>query len=88
MITGDYIIHMPTTLRAIQATVSADGVVTLDVPVKGPSRAILTLMVEEGEENEPDADELESMLEAEADRKTGNLEAFTSMADLRAKLGF
>jgi hypothetical protein len=35
----------------------------------------------------PDAEELEAMLEAEADREAGNREAFISIADLKAKLG-
>ncbi len=82
----NYISHMAATLRAIEATISADGVVTLAEPVKGPGRAVLTLLVEDMESDEPDAGELEAMLEAEADRTAGNRDAFTSMADLKAKL--
>ena len=78
---------MAATLRTIQASVSADGVVTLDEPVSGPRRAILTLIEDEAEENHPDAEELQAMLEAEADHAAGNREAFTSLSDLKAKLG-
>jgi hypothetical protein len=35
----------------------------------------------------PDAEELEAMLEAEADRAAGNHQAFISLADLKVKLG-
>lgn len=38
---------MAATLRAIEATVSADGVVILAEPVTGPCKAVLTLLVEE-----------------------------------------
>jgi hypothetical protein len=78
---------MATTLRAIKATVSADGVVTLAEPVRGPSKAVLTLLVEEDfEPDAPDDEELEAMLEAEGDRQTGNRDAFTSLAALKAEL--
>lgn len=38
---------MSASLKAIQATVSADGVVTLAEPVTGPCKAVLTLLVED-----------------------------------------
>lgn len=79
--------YMAATLRTIQASVSADGIVTLDKPVSEPRRAILTSIEDEAEENHPDAEELQAMLEAEADRAAGNREAFTSLSDLKAKLG-
>lgn len=38
---------MSASLKAIQATVSEDGVVTLAEPVTGPCKAVLTLLVED-----------------------------------------
>jgi len=38
---------MSATLKAIEATVSADGVVTLVEPVRGPCKAVVTLLIED-----------------------------------------
>jgi hypothetical protein len=38
---------MAASLRTIEATVTADGVVTLAEPVTGPCKAVVTLLVEE-----------------------------------------
>ncbi len=38
---------MAASLRSIEATVSADGVVTLAEPVTGPCKAVITLLIDE-----------------------------------------
>ncbi len=51
---------MSASLRAIHATVSEDGVVTLTEPVTGPCKAVLTLLVEDPN---PNAETLAAMNE-------------------------
>ena len=47
-------------LKTVHATISADGTVTLDEPVAGPTMAVLTFLVEEWV---PNAETLEAMAE-------------------------
>jgi hypothetical protein len=49
---------MAPSLRTIEATVSADGVVTLAEPVTGPCKAVVTLLIDEWT---PNATTLEAM---------------------------
>ena len=51
---------MAAVLKTVHATVSADGTVTLDEPVAGPTMAVLTFLVEEWV---PNAETLEAMAE-------------------------
>jgi hypothetical protein len=51
---------MPASLRTIEATVSAAGVVTLAEPVIGPCKAVVTILVDEWV---PNATTLEAMSE-------------------------
>jgi hypothetical protein len=65
-------------LKTIDATVSADGTVTLAEKITGPAKAVLTLLVEEPEANE-------ETLEAIAEPITG-LPRFSNLTALRADL--
>lgn len=55
---------MAASLRTIEATVSADGVVTLAEPVTGPCKAVVTLLIDEWV---PNATTLEAMTESTED---------------------
>ena len=52
--------RMATVLKTVHATVAADGTVTLDEPVAGPTMAVLTFLVDEWI---PNAETLEAMCE-------------------------
>ena len=52
--------RMAAVLKTVHATVAADGTVTLDEPVAGPTMAVLTFLVEEWV---PNAETLEAMAE-------------------------
>jgi hypothetical protein len=82
---------MAATLKTIKATVEADGTVHLAQPIEvnGPVQAVVTLLIDEDlvkDDDEPTPEELEAMLEAEADRKAGRSEAFTDLEDLKTEL--
>ena len=51
---------MAAVLKTVHATVAADGTVTLDEPVVGPTMAVLTFLVEEWV---PNAETLDAMAE-------------------------
>ncbi len=70
---------MSAALKAIQATVSEEGVVTLAEPVVGPCKAVLTLLVEEPT---PNAETLAAINEP----STG-LERYPTAAKAKAALG-
>ena len=70
---------MSATLRTIEATVSADGVVTLAEPITGLCKAVLTILVDEWI---PDATTLEAM-----DESTDELPRYRSAAEAIAALG-
>jgi hypothetical protein len=65
---------MSASLKAIEATVSSEGIVTLSEPVFGPARAILTLIVEDPQ---PNAETRAAMLES-----TEGLPTFSNVDDL------
>ena len=71
--------RMAASLRAIEATVSADGVVTLAEPVIGPCKAVLTLLVED---RIPNAVTLAAM-----DEPLDDLPRYHTAADAKASLG-
>jgi len=73
-----YILAMAATLKTIQASVSADGILTLAEPVTGPALAVVTLLVEEPEPNE-------TTLEA-LDEPLAGLPRFATIAALKADL--
>ncbi len=70
---------MAASLRAIEATVSEDGTVTLAEHVTGPCKAVLTLLVEEPT---PDATTLEAMNEP-----SEGLERYKTASQAKASLG-
>jgi hypothetical protein len=70
---------MAASLRTIEATVSADGVVTLAEPVTGPCKAVVTLLVEEWI---PNPETLEAMEEP-----TDDLPRYSSSEKAIAALG-
>ncbi len=70
---------MSASLKAIEATVSADGVITLAEPVAGPCKAILTLLVENPEPN--------STTRAAMDEPIDDLPRYRSALEAKAALG-
>ena len=70
---------MAASLRTIQATVSADGVVTTAEPLFGPCMAVITLLVDE---KIPNAVTLAAIQEP-----TDDLPRYHTMEDIRAALG-
>ena len=70
---------MAASLRVIEATVSEDGTVTLAEPVKGPCKAVLTLLVEQPEPN--------SDTRAAMDEPTEGLPRFKSASEAKNALG-
>ncbi len=52
--------RMAAVLKTVHATVAADGTITLDEPVAGPTMAVLTFLVDEWV---PNAETLEAMAE-------------------------
>jgi hypothetical protein len=70
---------MAASLRTIEATVSADGVVTLAEPVTGPCKAVVTLLVED---RIPNAVTLAAMNEPIA-----GLPRYRTAEDAKAALG-
>ena len=70
---------MSASLKAIQATVSEDGVVTLAEHVTGPCKAVLTLLVEEPV---PNAETLAAMNEPDDD-----LPRYATASEAKAALG-
>ena len=70
---------MSATLKTVEATVSADGVVTLCEPVTGPARAVVTLLIEDPAE--PNAATREAMNEP-----LEGLPRFSSVNALKADL--
>jgi hypothetical protein len=70
---------MAVTLRAIEATVSADGVVTFAEPIIGPAKAFITVLVDEWT---PNAETLAAMNEP-----VEGLPRYKTMEDIRATLG-
>lgn len=73
-----YACGMAAILRTIDASVSADGTITLAETVTGPAKALLTVLIEESEANE---ETLEAIAEPLAD-----LPRFASLAALHADL--
>ncbi len=69
---------MSAILKTVEATVAADGTVTLAEPVAGPARAVLTLIVEEPEPNAATC--------AAMDEPLAGLPRFTSPEALKAGL--
>ena len=70
---------MAATLKAIEATVSADGVVTMAEPIFRPCRAVLTLLVDEKI--------LNAVTRAAMDEPTEDLPRYTSASQAKAALG-
>lgn len=70
---------MSASLKAIQATVSEDGTVTLAEPVQVPCKAVLTLLVEQPEPN--------AVTRAAMNEPTEDLPRYRTMKDIRATLG-
>ena len=70
---------MAAALKTIQATVSADGVVTLAEPVIGPCKAVVTVLVDEWT---PNATTLAAMSEL-----IDELPRLRSVEDIRSNLG-
>ena len=69
---------MAAILKTIDASVSADGTITLAEAVTGPAKAVLTLLIEEPEANK-------KTLQAIAEPLSG-LPRFASLAALKADL--
>jgi hypothetical protein len=70
---------MAATLKTIEATVSADGVVTTAEPIFGPCKAVLTLLVDEKIPN--------AVTQAAMDEPTEDLPRYTSASQAKAALG-
>ena len=70
---------MAATLKAIEATVSADGVVTTAEPIFRPCKAVLTLLVDEKI--------LNAVTRAAMDEPTEDLPRYTSASQAKAALG-
>ena len=70
---------MAATLRTIEATVSADGVVTLAEPVTGPCKAVITVLVEEWTPN--------AVTQAAMNEPIDDLPRFRSPQEAKAALG-
>ena len=70
---------MSASLKSIHATVSKDGVVTLDEHVSGPCKAVLTLLVEDPN---PNAETLAAMNEP-----SDELPRYATASQAKAALG-
>ena len=70
---------MAASLKTIEATVSADGVVTTAEPIFGPCKAVLTLLVDEKVPN--------AVTRAAMDETDEDLPRYNTMKDIRATLG-
>lgn len=70
---------MSASLKAIQATVSEDGTITLAEPVYGPCKAVLTLLVEEPEPN--------ATTRAAMDEPSEGLTRYPTASQAKAALG-
>ncbi len=70
---------MAAALKTIQATVSADGVVTTQEPIWGPCGAVVTLLVEEKIPN--------AVTRAAMDEPTDDLPRYATAAEAKAALG-
>ncbi len=77
------------TLRAIEATVSPDGRISMAEPYvfTEPTKVILTMVVDEDEEDEFSPEEIQQILEAKADRESGNMDAFVPLSEVQERLG-
>ncbi len=70
---------MAASLRTIEATVSADGVVTTAEPVFGPCKAVLTLLIDEKVPN--------AVTRAAMDESSDDLPRYTNASQAKAALG-
>jgi hypothetical protein len=77
-VSAQYGFAMAATLRTIQASVAADGTVSLAEKITGPAKAVLTLLVEEPEANEETA--------AAIAEPVAGLKRFETLADLKSDL--
>jgi len=77
------------TLKAIEATVSPDGRISMAEPFvfSKPTKVILTVMIDEDDEDEFTEEEIAAIMEAKADRESGNMDAFVPMSEVKARLG-